>query len=252
MSRAMLIALTGLLALTTGCKKSVRDRLYYTDLKPPLGVGKVEMASDVSLNKPTGGEITVLTVVEPEVDRDELDRLQKSFFRQVKLRRGFARGDRPERIDLRFYTTKQAAEAGGDDWLARVECASSAAEPTYVNKQKPPLLKWVKNALKPTMALFAGDLKPQILADPIKLEVEITWPFVSDDGSGKYVEKLSYANATQTFYSTTREIFEKIPDLKKVTFIGKHEDQVVMKIWLSRDQYTALNMTHVQIGRAHV
>jgi len=251
MHRATLIALTSILALLTGCKKLEKEQLYFADLTPPLGVGKVEVVKDISLNKPTGGEINVVTVVEPEVDRDELDRLLQSFFRQVKVRRGFSHGERPERIDLRFYTTRQAAEAGGDDWLARAARPSSAAQPTYTNKQKAPLLKWTTNILKPSMPSFTGELKPQILADPIKMDVEITWPFVTDDGSGKYVEKLSYGNATQTFYATVRELFEKLEGLKKVTFIGKHDGNVVMKIWLNRDQYVGLNMTHVLETQLH-
>jgi hypothetical protein len=227
----------------TGCKEEVRKQLYFNEPKPPLGVGKVEILSDQNMNLPTGGEITLVTVVEPNVDRDELDRMLKSFYRQVKVRRGFHKGDRPEKIDLRFYTSKKAAEAGGEDWLARVEQISSTSEPTYTNRQKPPLLKWVNKVLKPSMAPFTGDLKPQILADATGMTVEVTWPFVKDDGSGQPVEKLSYALATQTFYGTVREVFEQIEGVKKVTFIGKHGDEVVMKIWMSRDQYAALDMT---------
>jgi hypothetical protein len=239
------LALAGFGVLAVGCKKMVKEQLYFPELKPPLGVGKVEVVKDESLNKPTGGEITVITVVEPNVDKDELDRLLHSFYRQVKVRRGFAKGNRPEKIDLRFYTSKTAADAGGADWLARVERSSSTAEPSYTNKQKPPLLKWVKQTLKPALAPFQNkEIQPQILADPDAMSVEITYPFVKDDGTGDYVEKLSYAKAVQAWYATTRELFEKLEGLKKLTFIGKYKDDVVMKIWLTRDQYTALDMTN--------
>ena len=242
--RRALVALGLALVATTGCKKMVKERLYFPELKPPLGVGKVEVIDDVSLNKPTGGEITVITVVEPNVDRDELDTLMRSFHRQVKVRRGFAKGNRPETIELRFYTSKKAAEAKGEDWLAHVAQNASTAEPTFVNKQKPPLLKWTNKVLKPAMAPFTGDLKPQILADPDAMTVEITYPFVEDDGTGKPVEKLSYAKAVQAWYGTTRELFEQLEGLKKVTFTGKHNGETVMKIFLTRDQYTALDITN--------
>jgi hypothetical protein len=237
-----LILLTAILALT-GCKKVVKEQLYFDDVKPVAGV-KMEVVKDINLNKPTGGEISIFIAVDPEVDRDDVDQMLRSFVRQVKSRRGFRKGNRPETIDIRLYTSKKAAEAGGDDWLARAERSSSTSEPTFTNKQKPPLLKWTKKVLKPSMAQFTGDLKPQILADPIKMTVEVDWPFVDDEGKGQYVEELSYEKATGVFYATTRELFDKIEGLTKVTFTGKHKDEVAMKIWMTRDQYVALNMTH--------
>jgi len=236
------ILLITILALT-GCKKQTKEQLYFDDLRPVAGV-KMEMVKDINLNRPTGGEITIFAAADPEIDRDDLDQTLQSFLRQAKARRGFAKGNRPEKVDIRVYTSRKAAEAGGDDWLARVELASSTSEPSFTNRQKPPLLKWAKKVLKPSMAQFTKDLKAQVLADPIKMTVEVTWPFVDDEGKGQYVEELSYEKATQAFYATTREMFDKIPDVKKVTFIGKHKDEVVMKIWMTRDQYTALNMTH--------
>jgi hypothetical protein len=239
-----------LAALLLACKpEEARKQLYFSELKAPLGVGKVEIVSDSNLNLPTGGEITVITVVEPEADRDEIDRLLRSFYREVKTRGGFLKG--PEKIDLRFYASTKAAQGGGDDWLAQVLRTSSTAEPTFTNKQKAPLLKWVNQVLKPSMPMFTGELKPLVLVDPVKMEVEVTWPFVSDDGSGKYVETLSYATAVQGFYATVRGLFEKIEQLTKVTFIGKHDDAVVMKIWMTRKQYVALNMTHVLETQLH-
>lgn len=250
-ARRVALATCLTIALLSACKEQAKQQLYFEELKPPLGVGKVEVIKDMNMNPSTGGEITVLVAVEPNVDKDELGRLMESFFRQVKVRRGFQQGGKPKKIDLRFYADKAKAEAGGDDWLARVEQDSAISEPKYTNKQKPPLLKWAKNVMKPNMPLFKGDLKPQILADPDAMELEITYPMVSDDGSGKYVEKLSYAKAMQSFYATTREMFDKIENLKKMTFTGKHNDEVVMKVWMTREQYKALDMTHTLETQLH-
>ncbi len=226
-----------------GCQDEARKQLYFPDLTPPLGVGKVTVLSDVNMNLDTGGECTVITVVQPDVDRDELDRLMSSFFRQVKDRRGFKKGDAAARIDLRFYVNEGQAKAGGKDWLAQV--LYSGGEPTLTNRQKAPILKWAKKALG-NQPEFSGSLKPQLLADPQALSLEITIPFVSDDGSGKYVEKLSSVKALTEFVSYTRTLFDKIGELKKLTFIGKHNDAVVMKIWLTREQYNELDLRQVE------
>jgi hypothetical protein len=235
-----------LLLAVAACPKMAKKQLYFEDLRPPLGVGKVEVIKDESMNPETGGEITVIATVEPNVDKDELTRLLESFYRQVKVRRGFQKGDKPQKIDIRCYDSKAKAEKGGDDWLARVERATSISEPSYTNRQKPPLLKWAKKALKPAMPQFSGPHKPQILADNTAMTLEITYPFVSDDGTGKYVEKLSHEKATTAFSSTTITMFEKIPQLKKFTFIGKHNDKTVMKIWLTREQFTQLDIKQVE------
>lgn len=240
---APMVAPLLLIVTVTGCKEEARKQLYFPDLTPPLGVGKVTVVSDVSMNPDTGGECTVISVVQPDVDRDELDRLMSSFYRQVKDRRGFRKGDSPARIDLRFYVREDQAKATGSDWLAQV--LYSGGEPTMTNRQKAPLLKWVKKALG-NQPEFSGPLKPQILADPQAQSLEITIPFVSDDGSGKYVEKLGYVKAITEFVSYTRTLFDKIGELKKLTFIGKHDDAVVMKIWLTREQYNEIDMRQVE------
>jgi hypothetical protein len=232
------------LQCAVGCKEQARDRLYFDDLNPPVGVGKVKIVHDESLNLPEG-EIHVKAVVEPEVDRDELDRLMNSFYRQVKDRRGFLGDGKPHKIDLRFYTSEPAAVAGGEDWLSHVTGSATAKEPEIVNKQKAPLLKWARAALG-KMPEYSGALQPQMLADPTTMSIELSIPFVSDDGSGKYVDQLTYVKAITEWVSYTRTLFEKLLDLRKLTFIGKHQDKPVMKIWLTRDQYTALDLQQVE------
>jgi predicted Zn-dependent protease with MMP-like domain len=232
--------------LLAACPEETKDQLYFDDLNPPIGVGEVTIIKDESLNKPTGGEVTVVATVEPDVDKDELQRLMESFHRQISRRSGFTKGNRPERIEMRFYTSKAAAEKGGDDWLARGIQTSSESEPEYTNRQKPPLRKWAIEALGTGMRVFGDETKPQFLADPDAMTLQITWPFVEHDGSGTYVEELSHEKATTEFSSTAITMFEKIPQLQKLTFVGKHEDEVVMKVVLTREQFDELNIKQVE------
>lgn len=237
---------SGVLMLT-GCKKEVKKQIYFNDLVIPVGVGQVTTISDVSMNPPSGGEITVTTAVEPELDRDELDRLMSSFFRQARDRRGFTKPGKPEKIDLRFYASEALAKGGGDNWLARVQATNAEAEPMMTNNQKPPLLKWVKKVLGKQQE-YTGKLKPRILADSTAMSVEVTVPFVDHGGEGNYVKELSYVRASTEFVSYAMGLFEKIPELKKLTFIGKHNDAEAVNIWLSREQYLGLDFRKIEEG----
>lgn len=241
MKRSLALGVALAVGALFACKEGAKKQLYFDDLKPPLGVGKVTVVEDTSLNPETGGEISVSVQVEPNVDKDELDNLMRSFHRQAARRRGFITG-RPEKIDMRFYTSKKAAEAKGDDWVARVEQISSSSEPTFTNKQKAPLIKWAKQALKPSMPMFTKEHKPQVLGDPNTMVLEVTWPYVADDGSGQWVEELSYTKVYNNFRDIVDTMFTKIEGLKKLTFVGKHKDQVIMRVWLTADQYKSLDM----------
>ena len=246
--RIVLATVAALLAFPPGCKEEgTKKQLYFRELTTPVGVGKVSIVSDQNVNADTGGEITIIASVEPEIDRDELERLMESYYRQARDRRGFAKNDRASKIDLRFYVSEAAAKAGGPDWLAQVQGDGGPQPKSKVNRQKAPLLKWAKKVLG-KQPEFSGSLKPQLLADPVAMSLELTIPFVSDDGSGKYVETLGYVKAITEWVSYTRALFEKIGELKKFSFIGKHNDQTVMKIWLTRDQYIKLDLQQVEEG----
>ena len=183
-------------------------------------------------------------MVQPDIDRDELDRLEKSFLRQAADRRGFRKGG-AEVIDIRFYTSEGAAKKGGDDWLGRAWREAPGKEPRFENRQKLPLVKWARKALG-KQPEFSGALKPQILANHDEVSIEVIVPFVALDGTGQYVKKLSYQRATADFTSYVSRLFDKIPALKKVTFVGKHDDKEVMRIWLTREQYDQLGLRRIE------
>jgi len=233
-----------------GCeeKKKTKDQLYFKDLTPPLGI-KVKIIKDISKNPKGGGVSIVRTSVEPDVDRDDLDRLMRSFFRQTKARSGFS-GGTVSKIDIRFYTSEAAAKAEGENWLASVQRSSTTAAPKFVNKQKLPLLKWAKKALARTMVLFKkGKVQPRILADPKALALEISLPFVKGDGSGDLREKVTFITGTRVWVGLVLPLFRKIEQLEKVTYIGTGKgNKVLFKVRLSREQLQQLELRKVQEG----
>jgi hypothetical protein len=232
--------------VSSGCedKKKEKKQVYFDDLRPPAGA-KATIVRDESFNRAAGGETIVRIAVMPDIDRDNLDRLMRSLYRQLKGRAGFKKGGEVETIDLRIYTSKAKAKAGGDDWLASVSRRSKSDKPVFSNKQKLPLLKWVKKALG-RMPQYTGSIKPRILVDADRLTAEVTLPFVEEDGSGKWVKKVTYNRATTTLTSTVRAIFGKVEKIKKLTFIGTHEGKQLIKVTLTRPQAAQLNLRQVE------
>lgn len=245
-SLTILLSTTLLLVACPAKKDKPTNQVYFSDLLAPVGV-KVKIVSDLSFNRPTGGESTVRASVAPDIDRDELDRVIKAFYRKVDGRRGFKGGTPVSKIDIRIYDSEAKAKAGGEDYLAAALRDSKTAEPKFENKQKLPLVKWTKKALG-RMPQFAGKLKPRILADPDKLSVEITWPFVEMDGSGAWATKVSFARATTNMAGTVLALFRKIEQLKHLSYEGIHNDKPLIKVKLTREQAAALELRAVQEG----
>ena len=230
----------------TGCEKkdAVKDQLYFPTLRAPLGLD-VKIAEDRSDNLAEGSAVRVRAYVEPSADRDELDRLLRSYFRQVKDRGGFLDGA-VSKIDIRIYSSAAAAKAGGADWLAAASRTSKKAEERFQNRQQIPLLKWAKKALKPMMPVYTGALKPRILADPKGMSLEVTLPFVEEDGTGQAVKEVSFTRATGAWAGLVMKLFGSIEGLRKLTFVGRHHDEALIKVTLTREQMKLVDLRQVE------
>lgn len=248
MTQRFSILLLALLIPMASCenkKSGLRPKLYFKDLIPPAAV-KATILEDNSFNKVTGGEIVVRVLVDKQVDRDQLDRTMKELHRQISNRDGF--GPKKDlgvrRVDVRFYTSKTDAKAGGGNWIASVYQEGIKAEPTMENKQKAPLLKWVYKALGP-MPQYTKE-KPRILTDADKMTVEIKLPYVKDDGTGEPVEKMTFNRATRTWASLVLPLFDKIEKLTELTYIGTYKGDEVFKVTIDRPLAKELNLRKVE------
>jgi hypothetical protein len=245
-ARQLALLLCACIGALAACeKKQAKEKLYFPDLKPPVGV-QATVISDVGDNAESGTSITTIVAVEPDIDRDDLDQLIETFSRQVNDRGGFRKGA-ADRVEIRFYAGQAKAAAGGGDWLAQVLRQGRDAKETRTNKQKYPLVKWAKKALGP-QPQFSGKLQPELLADSQNLALELKVPFVKDDGSGAYIDAISFVTIVKAFSFYMRALFDKIEPLRKVTYVGIFEDREVAKIWMTREQYQQLDLRLVEEG----
>ncbi len=233
-----LMTLTTALALlvTTGCfTKSRKEKLYFDEIKAPVGVEGFKVVSDVSMNPKTGGYVTINAVIKPDIDRDELERLLQSLYRQAKARKGQFKKNKGKlgKIDVRVYDSEAKAKAAGKDYLGRAHRVARNSEAAYENKQKLPLLKWGKKAL--------GKGTFQLLADGENLALEYSDGFI-DYETKKEKEKINFESFGNRFFTVVDSLFKSTKKLKKVTYTRKHKEKVVAKIWLSREQYGRIGL----------
>ena len=75
----------------------------------------------------------------------------------------------------------------------------------------------------------------------------------AEPGKDQYAETLSFNQALVQFTDTAKALFEKVPELRGLTYVGRWKDQDVVKISLDRAQYQAVNLADLeeQIGQLH-
>jgi len=108
---------------------------------------------------------------------------------------------------------------------------------------KDKLVLAAEEALGP-MPQYTGKLRPRLNAFGGALTLRI--PLVEQDGSGKYVAKLTFGHVSTTFSSATISLFEKVSALERLTFSGIHRDKVVFQVELTRAQYKQLGLKRLE------
>ena len=78
--------------------------------------------------------------------------------------------------------------------------------------------------------------KPTFKVDPATKGVEVQYPYL-DTGKDEYVKTLSF-NAAMTYWAEfTTTMFSKAPELKQLTYVGLLDDQPVLKITVTRQEF---------------
>jgi hypothetical protein len=95
-------------------------------------------------------------------------------------------------------------------------------------------------------------LEAKIERNDANKTLTLTQPY-NEPGKDQYAEQLSFNQAMVVFTDSTKQLFEKVPELRALSFIGRWKDQDVVKISLDRTQYQAVNLGDIeeQIGQLH-
>jgi hypothetical protein len=95
-------------------------------------------------------------------------------------------------------------------------------------------------------------LARKVERDDAQKTLTITVPY-TEPGKDEWAEKLSFNQAMVVFTDTAQALFEKVPELKAMKFVGRYKDADVVTINLERSDYQALKIADVeeQIAQLH-
>jgi hypothetical protein len=197
----------------------------------------------------------VLVAGEPK--HDAVDTLLKYLYRHLMQRRE----DAPAGIAAYVYTSDVQYRTPPRSPIASVLKRPEDHGPSFDNRVPLEFWQQVEQALPHTDK--GWKLEKKIERDDAQKTLTITQPF-TEPGEDRYADKLSFNLAMNVFTDTAQALFEKVPELKALTFIGVFlgpcpkgragcEAQPVVKVMLDRADYQALKLNDVeeQIGQLH-
>lgn len=190
-------------------------------------------------------EYHVLLPAQPK--HDDADKLTKYLYRHLMTRND---DEKPAGLAAYVYSDESQYKTPPRSPIASVVQKPGDIGPTFENKV--PLEFWqsVDQALNHSDK--GWKLEKKVQRDDANKTLTLTVPF-TEPGEDRYADKLSFNQAMVEFVDVTRALFDKVPELHAMTFIGRWKDQDVVKISLDREQYQQLKLDDLeeQIGQIH-
>ncbi|HEX6839452.1 MAG TPA: hypothetical protein VF334_22905 [Polyangia bacterium] len=189
-------------------------------------------------------EYHVLLSAQPK--HDEADQLLKYLYRHLMQRAE----PQPAGIAAYVYSDEAQYKTPPRSPVASVVQKPGDVGPAFDNKVPLEFWQQVDQALPHTDK--GWKLEKKIDRQDDQKTLTITMPY-TEPGEDRWADKLSFNQAMVIFTDTAKELFEKVPELRAMTYIGRWKDQDVVKISMDRSQYQAINIGDIeeQIGQLH-
>lgn len=177
---------------------------------------------------------------------DEVQKLLEYLYRRLMTRRE----PEPAGISGSVYTNEAQYKTPPRSPVASVVKKPGDIGPTFENKVALEFWQQIDAALEHTDK--GWKLEKKVERNDAQKTVTITQPY-TEPGKDEWAEALSFNMAMNVFTDTTQSLFEKVPDLTAITFIGKWKDEDVVKINIDRAAYQASSLADIdeQIGQLH-
>jgi hypothetical protein len=202
------------------------------------------LADEVSTQANTV-EYHVLVADQPK--HDDVQKLLEFMYRHLMTRR------EPEPATLNGYVYSNEAQykTPPRSPIASVSKKQGEMGPSFENKVPLEFWQQVDVALEPHTDK-GWKLAKKIERDDNAKTLTITVPY-TEPGVDQWAEKLSFNQAMVVFTDTAQALFEKVPELKAMKFVGRYKDQDVVTMNLDRTDYQALKIPDIeeQIGQLH-
>jgi len=203
-----------------------------------------KVLSDEFNSAANSAEYHVLIAEQPK--HDAADGLLKFLYRHLMTRRD----PQPAAVAAYVYSNEAQYRTPPRSPIASVIKKSEDLAPAFDNKVPLEFWQQIDQALEHSDK--GWKLEKKIDRDDAQKTLVITQPY-TEPGKDAWAESLSYNMALNVFTDTAQALFEKVPELSAMTFIGKWKDEDVVKISLDRASYQAakLNDIEEQIGQLH-
>ena len=255
----VLIPAVGLLALlSVACPKSEQSAAPTTccdQPKIPPGVPAFTVVRDESTGPTDGQDVKLHVALKQKTKRDDIYPALQFLYRYAMTRRTFE----PTTFLGAIYNTEGEAQTGGNP-IAKIWREHGDKGPKCENNIKLEFKEEVEKAfawslnraepenledtchleVKKKVARFDDKFthKPEMKVDEAKKSVDVTYPYL-ETGKDEYVANLSFNSAMTYWAEFTTTMFGKAPELQQVNYSGMLNDQPVLKISTTRQQYDA-------------
>jgi len=236
------------------CSNPIDERANQQAQKNAQAVGETTSPKDSPLpykvladdvNKATNTvDFHVLVAQQPK--HDEADALLKWLYRHLMTRAE----PQPAGVAAYVYSDEAQYKTPPRSPVASVVQKPGDVGPAFDNKVPLEFWQQIDQALPHTDK--GWKLEKKIERQDEQKTLTITMPY-TEPGEDRWADKLSFNQAMVIFTDTAKELFEKVPELRAFTFIGRWKDQDVVKISMDRTQYQAINIGDIeeQIGQLH-
>jgi hypothetical protein len=246
-----------LLALAGACstEKAEAPRACCEQPKIPAGVTPFVVVAD-DVTGPSDGQKVIMRVgVSQPIKREQIYPVLHTLYRHAMTRTVFE----PIQFVASLYASESAARAGGDGGLmARILREQGEQGPKCENKIPYDFSEQASRAFNATVGRGEQEdsndschltekkvsarvddkfsHKSSYKVDPARSAIEVTYPYL-EMGKDEYVKDLKYNTALRDWNEHMQSFFGKVEGLKELTFVGVQNDQPVVKITVTRQQF---------------
>jgi hypothetical protein len=234
------------LLCASGCEK---------DQPAPTGpVAETESPKDspvaykVIADTVNNGTVEYHVLIAEGTKHDDVDNLTKYIYRHLMQRHE----DPPAGVAGYVYTNMTAYNTPPRTPVASVLKKPNDLGPAFDNKVPLEFSQEIDQALGAPRPDKGFKLALKAERDDANKGVTITFPYTAS-GKDEWAETVSFNQAMQAFTDTAQQLFNNVPELRSLTFVGTWKDKEMVRINLARADYTALNLHDIdeRIGQHH-
>jgi hypothetical protein len=241
----------GLLACNT--EKASAPKACCDQPKIPAGVPAFTVVTDDATGPTDGQDVKIRVALRQKTKRDDIYPALHFLYRYAMTRNTFE----PVNFTGEFYTTEGEAQTGGNP-IAKIWRERSDKGPKCENNIRLEFGEEVQRAFdhslnravpedlsdschlteKKKVVRFDDKFthKPAFTIDAASKSASVTYPYL-DTGKDEYVKSLNF-NAAMTYWAEfTTAMFGKAPELQQLTYTGLLNDQPVLKITVTRQEF---------------